>query len=1020
MLYEKSKTQKLDVATFQNPPAEFRGAPFWAWNGKLDKDVLLWQIEQLKKMGFGGYFIHTRCGLSTPYLGEEFMSLIKACVQKGKDCNMLSYLYDEDRWPSGAAGGLVTKDKRYRKKNIVFSPLCPKEYQQSVTAEEEPVFLAAYDVELDEVGNLLSYQKIGENDGAKHKKWYVYRTFNAVTGWYNGFTYIDILSDEAVKKFIDVTYEAYKRELGNEFGKAVPAIFTDEPQFHNGEMFPAFAAGDEAFKFTWTDDFADTFKSAKGYDIFAKLPEINWTKKDEAQTVRYDYFDHVTARFERAFSKQIGDWCAKNGIAFTGHLMHEEALERQMIAVGETMRHYGHYGIPGIDMLCNSIELSTAKQTQSAVHQYGKPGMTSELYGVTGWDFDFRGHKFQGDWQAALGVTLRVPHLSWVSMKGSAKRDYPASISYQSAWYQEYPLVEDHFARLNTVLTRGKPVVNVGVVHPIESAWMEIGAVDITSEARERVDGQFNNLLHWLLLSTLDFDFVAESLVPTLHSGKGKGFDMGEMQYKAILVPPVVTLRSTTVKALNDFLDRGGKVIVTGAAPAYVDGLPSREAKALFDRATKCDFSSADIQKALMDEREIEIVNDNGKKSNNLLYQMREDGDCKWLFLARAVQQQRYDGGETHPQRITVKIKGEYFPEVYNTVSGEVESVAYWLANGNTFVKKDLYASDSLLLRLGEKRKQVTRTEKEQNKACVCIDFPDKVAYKLSEPNVLVLDMCEYSLDGKTWEKKDEILRIDYNLRQKFNYPNADGCDVQPWMIEEEAPDKFLYLKFTFESEIDCPCALAFEEATEVVFNGEKVDINVNGWYIDRDIKTTALPAIHKGKNVLIVRAPFSKRISLENMFILGEFGVAVEGRNAKITALPQKISFGSLASQGFPFYGAGITYQLPVTTNGEAAEIVADYFEGAVLTVAVDGKRVGRIAYAPYSLNLGKLKRGEHMVELTLVATRINTCGALHDATGRRWKSSNMWYTYGLEWSYEYCLTRQGVIKSPEIKLYK
>ena len=91
-----------------------------------------------------------------------------------------------------------------------------------------------------------------------------------------------------------------------------------------------------------------------------------------------------------------------------------------------------------------------------------------EECGVTGWDFDFRGHKFHADWQAALGVTLRVLHLSWVSMKGSAKRDYPASISYQSPWYTEFSYIEDHIARLNTVLTRGKPIVNIGVIHPIE------------------------------------------------------------------------------------------------------------------------------------------------------------------------------------------------------------------------------------------------------------------------------------------------------------------------------------------------------------------------------------------------------------------------------------------------------------------------------------------------------------------------------------------------------------------------
>ncbi len=101
--------------------------------------------------------------------------------------------------------------------------------------------------------------------------------------------------------------------------------------------------------------------------------------------------------------------------------------------------------------------------------------MLSELYGVTNWDFDWRGHKLQGDWQAALGVTVRVHHLAWVSMNGEAKRDYPASMNYQSPWYDRYSYVEDYFSRLNTALTRGKPLVSVGVVHPVESYWLHWG-----------------------------------------------------------------------------------------------------------------------------------------------------------------------------------------------------------------------------------------------------------------------------------------------------------------------------------------------------------------------------------------------------------------------------------------------------------------------------------------------------------------------------------------------------------------
>ena len=52
MLY-KNDSETLDMELFRCPTAEYRAAPFWAWNCELAEDELLWQIEQLKKMGFG-------------------------------------------------------------------------------------------------------------------------------------------------------------------------------------------------------------------------------------------------------------------------------------------------------------------------------------------------------------------------------------------------------------------------------------------------------------------------------------------------------------------------------------------------------------------------------------------------------------------------------------------------------------------------------------------------------------------------------------------------------------------------------------------------------------------------------------------------------------------------------------------------------------------------------------------------------------------------------------------------------
>ena len=77
MIYDDNKKKSsLDRELFKSPPAEYRAAPFWAWNCDLDRDELLRQIDIFKEMGLGGFHMHVRTGMSTEYLSDEFMSLI--------------------------------------------------------------------------------------------------------------------------------------------------------------------------------------------------------------------------------------------------------------------------------------------------------------------------------------------------------------------------------------------------------------------------------------------------------------------------------------------------------------------------------------------------------------------------------------------------------------------------------------------------------------------------------------------------------------------------------------------------------------------------------------------------------------------------------------------------------------------------------------------------------------------------------------------------------------------------------
>ena len=151
MLYKKNLSETLSEDLFKNPTSEYRCTPFWAWNCKLDDGLLHREIDSMKEMGMGGFHIHSRTGMATPYLTDEFMDRVKGCVEKAKKENMLAWLYDEDRWPSGAAGGLVTKDYRYRARHLCFTvkPISDAGDMNDALTEGKPYLLAVYDVVLD-------------------------------------------------------------------------------------------------------------------------------------------------------------------------------------------------------------------------------------------------------------------------------------------------------------------------------------------------------------------------------------------------------------------------------------------------------------------------------------------------------------------------------------------------------------------------------------------------------------------------------------------------------------------------------------------------------------------------------------------------------------------------------------------------------------------------------------------------------------------------------------------------------
>ncbi|MBE6610672.1 MAG: hypothetical protein E7634_08395 [Ruminococcaceae bacterium] len=1030
MFYSKNKGEKLDRDLFRSPTSEYRGTPFWAWNSTLDKEELCRQIEVFKEMGFGGFHMHVRQGLETPYLEKEFMEAVRGCVDKAKSEEMLAWLYDEDRWPSGCAGGIVTKEKKYRVKSLWLTTVKRSEYAESIEEaynEGKRYLFGAFHVTVDESGFMTEYKRVEDTAEGNGICYFDCVTAEGGEPRYNYQSYSDNLSKECVEKFIEVTHEAYKKEVGEEFGKTVPAIFTDEPQMSrvrrlscgqrlNGDI------GFLPFNFEVPQEFEKEF----GYDLLERLPELFFAcKSDQSRKTRYDFCRYISEKFNSSYIDTIGTWCGKNNIMLTGHAMGEDSIEESMIQMYEPMRMYKEMQLPGIDVLCDDRCFTTAIQCRSAVRQYGREGMMSELYGVTGWDFDFRGHKFQGDWQACLGVTVRVPHLAWQTMKGEGKRDYPASLSYQSPWYKEYKYIEDHYARINTALTRGKSDAKVAVVHPIESCWLERASDAETKPYCDEIDERFHTLTDWLLNGLVEFDYISQSLLPDLCGEGSAPLKVGKCAYDVIILSDCVTLREHTLNVLEEFKKQGGKIIFTGFLPKFCDGAPSERARALAEGAVNVLFSKHEILKELEEVTEVKISQRGLLPiEGKYMHTVRYDNGRKWLFItcSEKPELKHY----TSTDCITVTVKGKYYPTLYDTLTGEIKKVRYEIKNGNTEIYTFSGSYDSLLFALDNEEQAAAEIKPPKVQILKETEAPFVVDYELSEPNVLLLDMAKYSINGGEFEQEEEIMRIDAEVRNRLGIKSRMmKKTVQPYIINDVPEEHTLALEFKVLSEIDVDEALlALENPNKckIVFNGESISSESVGWYVDKDIRTVKLGTVRKGENILRVTMPFGLRTDLEAMYLLGDFGTKCLGRQAFITERPKKLYFGNIVNQGFSFYGGNITYKTEIDLEKESdIEIIVSYYSGALVKITVDGERTEILAFES-SVKFDGLCAGKHTIEYTVYGNRYNTFSALHSLLAdkkRIYMGPDFWRSQGPGWAYEYQQRQMGILKTPDIWIF-
>ncbi len=968
---------------FRNPPAEYRSITFWVWNNRITEAEIDEQLRDFKDKGMGGVFIHPRPGLITPYLSEEWLSRVAYSVKAGKALGMEVWLYDENSYPSGFAGGhvpAVMPDAAGVGLHMTRADRLPS----PLPGETVAVLIRRGDRFVDITGKQSDYTAAGE-----------YRIFtvrrNGPSPWYGGYNYVDLLRRDVTEKFLDITLGAYDRTIGSEYGKTVPGIFQDEAHI-------APVGGKDVIQYT--PALFEAFRAKWGYDLRPHLPSLveetgDWRK------VRHNYYSVLLDLFIENWAKPYYEAAEKRNLAFTGHYWEHEWPNPRIGPDNLAMAAYAH--IPGVDILMNEwatgphAQFGNARairEIRSAANQLGRERTLSETYGAGGWELTFFDQKRIGDWEYVLGVNFLNQHLSYVSLAGSRKRDHPQSFSYHAPWWRVYGALGDYFGRLSAVMSAGRQDHRILVLEPTTSAWM-YASPNGNNPLLDTIGNDFQDFVNRLEKAQVEYDLGSENTLRDHGSVSGKRLRVGQCDYDlVILAPGTENLNESTLTLLERYLGAGGKVL-TWMVPACIDGARSDQAAKLAARFTEgwmaWEYGSGlgvidrSVPPALRFENPESI-------GGVLFHHRRVFRDGQVVFLVNS--------SDTEPASGAFSASSGSV-EQWDAFTGKNSPYPFQRSGKDLRVTFDLPPGGSLLLCLRPGAGTETR---ETEYAESVLQPSGTLTIRRDSPNVLTLDYCDLILDGKT--ERDLYF---YDAQRKIFQHH--GFERNPW-------DSAVQFKSAILDRDRFPANSGFEAAYRftvapgtnlsslravveraglytVALNGKPLNARAGDWWLDKDFGVFDLGSAAKtGENTLtLTAAPFTILTELEPVYILGDF--RLESREKGFAVIPDTgLGLGSWKGQGMPFYAEGVRYSrdftLPSAPAGGARYIVdLPAWKGSVAEVTVNGKPAGIIAFQPPELDVTDLVRpGSNRIEVSVYGTLKNTLGPHHNnpPLGRAW----------------------------------
>ncbi len=577
---------------------------FWVINDGTDRPRLVRMADRFRARGVAAIVLHPRSGLLVPYGSEGWFELIRWLTDLCEERGIQVWLYDEDPFPSGSAGGqVVAQHPEFHAREIVRYVYDPA--TQSRTGDGPAMFRFPLE-QLLWCGVVDPATGLGEDlsrqVGVVRETWTVLEQwdsrhyypqtprYHCPRAWTHRPTYMipapedlagrqlvaftarpvktdhwdylaDTLNPHATRAFLRVTHERYAQVLGDRLGRSVPAIFTDEAKPFGQTPF--------------TPGLFESFENTFGYALAPRLSHLFSCNQDPGQMrTRIDFRQWIAQRFEEAWLTPVSRWCRDHRLHMVGHLSPEDDPVEQAASLGNLMPMHQRLDLPGIDLIIPAVGDDEHPilnigviAARSVCDQRQRPGVLSESLACSGVEPDHRIARRVLAWQTMMGMTSPVVHAAYESMEGYRAIDAPPDWGPAiDDWPMLCQLGVD-LEPMQQVVRQARQVAPVAVVWPIRS-YQAMGVRDTQEPVRLRQE--LMDLMTLLLDAHVGFHFVDEADLADAEIAPGS-ITIGAARYTHVVVAPALILHQATREQLETAAAAGVNVRSLGQPPTFLD-----------------------------------------------------------------------------------------------------------------------------------------------------------------------------------------------------------------------------------------------------------------------------------------------------------------------------------------------------------------------------------------------------------------------------------------------------------------